>query len=614
MVVKQSPSDTPSTDSAPLKPRPGSLARCLGGGVIAIAATLVTLSACAEGDLPAEPPVIVQQSVVEGAGTSGDAAGFGSYLAGRFAYSSHDIKSAAEFMRESLAGDPADRALLLRTVTLMVADGRIDEARALAPRLIEADPSARIGQVLLVLGEFRDGKHDAALKRLQSVSADGVYVLLVPAIEAWLDIARGKPDEAMEALASLSKRDAYAGFYRFQAALVADVTDQAKLADENYKKTLEIIPGGSLRAVQAYGSFLERQGRRSDAKAVYDAYLAKNPDSVWLEGTLARFARNELPQPTVTHPLHGIAEALFDAASALPQEAGNDAGLLYARLALDLKPDFDVTRMLVGETLDSLGRTEEALAMYRSLPKDSAFAWTARLRIAAALAQLERVDEAVADLRLAMAERPTRSDAPLTLGDVLRREDRYKEAAEAYDAGLKRTKTIEPRHWSLYYARGIAYERIKEWPLAEADFLKALELQPDQPMVLNYLGYSWVEQRANLDKALQMIERAVELRPNDPYIIDSLGWALYQLGDYQGAVTNLEKSVELLSNDPVINDHLGDAYWKSGRKAEARFQWERALVLKPEDDLAAKVRLKLTRGLTADASAGDAKDNGTKTE
>ncbi|MBM3483107.1 MAG: tetratricopeptide repeat protein [Alphaproteobacteria bacterium] len=612
MVVKQTQTSLPQAPKVPSKPKPA-LARCIAGSLTAIAAALVTLSACAEGDLPSEPPVIAQQSVAA-EGEAGVDLGFGSYLAGRFAYSSHDITSAAEFMRESLAGDPADRSLLLRTVTLMVADGRIDEAYALAPRLITADPSARIGHMLLVLHDFRDGKYDAALKGLKLVSADGVYVLLVPAIEAWLAVARGKPDEALEALEALSKRDAYAGFYRFQAALIADTIGQTKIADEHYKKTIEIVPSGSLRAVQAYGSFLERQGRRAEAKAVYDGYLAKNPDSLWLEGTLARFAKSELPAQTVISPVDGVAEALFDAASAVPQEAGNDAGLLYARMALHLRPNFDVARMLVGETLDGLGRTEEALAMYRSLQPGSAFAWTARLRIAAALSVLDRTEEAVTDLKLAMNERPTRADAPLTLGDVLRRADRFAEAAETYDAGLKRTAAIEKRHWSLYYARGIAYERTKQWQKAEADFLKALELQPDQPMVLNYLGYSWVEQRANLDKALQMIERAIELRPNDPYIIDSLGWALYQLGDYVGAVTNLEKSVELLSNDPIINDHLGDAYWKVGRKAEARFQWERSLVLKPDDDLAAKVRLKLSRGLTADASTTEATDKGTKTE
>jgi tetratricopeptide (TPR) repeat protein len=258
--------------------------------------------------------------------------------------------------------------------------------------------------------------------------------------------------------------------------------------------------------------------------------------------------------------------------------------------------------MLIGETFDALRRPEDALVMYRSIDANSAFAWTARLRAAADLADLKRVDEAVAELKAALADRPDRADAAITLGDVLRQAERYGEASEAYDQAFARIRTIEPRHWSLFYVRGITLERTKNWSRAEEDFLRALELEPDQPLVLNYLGYSWVEQRANLDRALEMIERAVELRPNDPYIIDSLGWALYQLGDIDGAVRNLEKSVELLSNDPIINDHLGDAYWRAGRKAEAQFQWQRSLALKPDDELAAKVRLKLSRGLAADAT------------
>jgi tetratricopeptide (TPR) repeat protein len=569
---------------------------------LAAIAAVAVLGACAESEAPsnkAGETTVLASTALE----SDDLSGFGSYLAGRFAYSQHDITAAAQYMARALNIDPADRTLLQRTVTLLVADGRIDEALKLAPRLVEADPTARIAHLLLVIDDVRQNRLDAATARIKGIPRDGVYVLLVPSIEAWIELARDKVDDAFVALRPLGERDAYAGFYNFQAALIADAADRSAEAETHYKKAITIVPGGTLRTVEAYGAFLERAGRTDEAKAIYDGYLAENKESVWLETVLARLARGEKPKRAIDRPIKGIAEALFDAASAVPQEAGSDAGLLYARLALELRPDFEVARMLVGETLEALNRPDEALAMYRSVSPDSAFSWTAKLRAAANLAELDRVDEAVAELKAAVAARPERADAAITLGDVLRQAERYAEASEAYDQALARIKTVERRHWSLYYARGITFERTKKWSRAEADFLKALELEPDQPLVLNYLGYSWVEQQINLDRALDMIERAVELRPNDPYIIDSHGWALYQLGDYEGAVRNLEKAVELLSNDPIINDHLGDAYWRADRKNEARFQWERSLALKPEDELAAKVRLKLSRGLTADAAS-----------
>ncbi|MGH6954092.1 MAG: tetratricopeptide repeat protein, partial [Alphaproteobacteria bacterium] len=154
-------------------------------------------------------------------------------------------------------------------------------------------------------------------------------------------------------------------------------------------------------------------------------------------------------------------------------------------------------------------------------------------------------------------------------------------------------------HWTLLYARGIALERSKQWPRAEADLLRALEFRPEQALVLNYLGYSWADRGENLERAREMIERAVALRPNDGYIVDSLGWVHYRMGQYDKAVIHLERALELKSGDAVITDHLGDAYWQAGRKTEARFQWRRALTLDADQDLRRSIQLKLEHGLGA---------------
>jgi Flp pilus assembly protein TadD len=259
-------------------------------------------------------------------------------------------------------------------------------------------------------------------------------------------------------------------------------------------------------------------------------------------------------------------------------------------------------QILLAEIRESERRWNDAIARYRAIDPDSPYSWLARLRTANALNQLGRTEDA-ADILEAMAtERTDRTDALSQMADMYRAKDRFAEAAEAYSAAITRIPELQEWHWSILYARGIAYERSKQWPKAEADFLKALELKPDQPLVLNYLGYSWVEKGLNIDRAKGMIEKAVELRPNDGYIVDSLGWVLYRLGDYAGAVKHLEKAVELKPDDPVINDHLGDAYWRVGRRFEARFQWRRALSFEPEKELVPAIEKKIEAGLTQDQS------------
>jgi tetratricopeptide (TPR) repeat protein len=230
-------------------------------------------------------------------------------------------------------------------------------------------------------------------------------------------------------------------------------------------------------------------------------------------------------------------------------------------------------------------------------------AWSSRLRASVLLAASGDVDAATRRLEAMAQERPDRPDALIALGDVLRSAERYNESAAAYDRALARIPQLQERHWSILYSRGMALERAKQWPRAEADFLKALELSPDQPYLLNYLAYSWTEQGTNLQRAQSMLERALKLRPKDAQIIDSMGWVLYRLGHYDNAVKHLEQAVELKPQDAVINDHLGDAYWRVGRFSEARYQWQRALRMNPEPDLIASLESKLQNGLKP-SSAG----------
>jgi tetratricopeptide (TPR) repeat protein len=299
-----------------------------------------------------------------------------------------------------------------------------------------------------------------------------------------------------------------------------------------------------------------------------------------------------------------MAELLMNVAGALEQENSGDAALAYARLSEYLRPGDPETLFIIAGMLDGDEQLESSIEMYRRIPRDADVSWSARRAAAANLGQLKRFDEAIRLLEEMAGERPDRWDALLLLGNLHRAEKHYDKAVEAYDRAVARIAKPEERHWSLLYARGVALERAKKWPRAEADFKKALELKPNEPYVLNYLGYTWVDRGEHLDEAKAMLESAVRLKPDDGAIVDSVGWAYYRLGQFEKALEYLERAAELNPEDPTINDHLGDVYWRVGRRAEARFQWERSLSLKPEPEDLAATKEKLQNGMKPHEGVG----------
>jgi tetratricopeptide (TPR) repeat protein len=311
----------------------------------------------------------------------------------------------------------------------------------------------------------------------------------------------------------------------------------------------------------------------------------------------ARLDRGEKPAPFVASAVQGAGEAMFSLASALSDDQSSDVALVYAQLALSLEGRSPITQTLLGDIYENMDRFDKAIAAYDRIPADSELRENADIEMAVNLQRLDRSREAQDLLNKVIARDPNNYDALITLGNIHRANEEFAKAAEVYSRALALVKAPERPQWSAYYYRGIAYERTKKWEEAEADFRKALSLEPNQPLVLNYLGYSMIEKGLNLNEAIEMVRKAVELKPNDGYVVDSLGWAHYQLGEYEEAVRHLERAVELKPADPTIADHLGDAYWRVGRKLEARFQWQHAKDNKPEPENLSKIDAKLKDGL-----------------
>jgi len=262
-----------------------------------------------------------------------------------------------------------------------------------------------------------------------------------------------------------------------------------------------------------------------------------------------------------------------------------------------LRPKSPFALAALANVYELTHRYQRAIDTYDRIPAGTPLQKAVDIRKAINLNLLERVDDAKALLESLANAHKTDRQPLITLGEIMRSRKRYAEAIEYYDRVIALTPKPEAEDWVHWYARGTSYERLKKWPMAEADLLKALQLEPNQPLALNYLGYSWIDQNRNLKQGMAMIEKAVAAKPDDGYIVDSLGWAHYRLGDFDQAVRYLERAVELRPEDPTLNDHLGDAYWRVGREREARFQWDQALTLKPEEEEVEKIKTKLDHGL-----------------
>jgi Flp pilus assembly protein TadD len=307
--------------------------------------------------------------------------------------------------------------------------------------------------------------------------------------------------------------------------------------------------------------------------------------------------------PLVSTPQAGAAEALYGLGASLGRRGGEDLGLVYLQLALFFAPKHPLALLSLADLYESLKKPALAIDVYERIPANSPLHRNAAIQMATNLDALDRSDEAEKHLSALIEDHPDDLEAIMALGNVLRGHKKFAECADVYSRAAALIPHPEKTNWVVLYFRGICYERSKQWPKAEADLKKALELFPEQPHVLNYLGYSWIDQGVNLDQGMEMIKRAVQQRPDDGYIVDSLGWAYYRTGNYEEAVKQLERAIELKPEDPTINDHLGDAYWRVGRVLEARFQWAHARDLKPDPDDLPKIEAKLKNGLPEETSS-----------
>lgn len=537
--------------------------------------------AAARASDPVPPPPTVPTGV------------FSDFLTGQFAANQADPRVAAQDFLRGLAVAPASPELLQQALLAATMSG-LPEATGLARQL----PDNPIAQMLLGDEAARTGDWEGAAQRFHALPQDGFTRLLRPFLIAWAEQGAGRTDAALAGLEPMLTQPQYRGVYALHAALIADLAGRTADAARFYRIAETDYGTPTLRLAQILGGFDARQGHEAQALQTLNATAQEMPIMAIALPAIAA----SLHQRLVPSALAGMAEAYLGLAAALRQDNEDQLATVLLRLALGLRPDFAAARLVLADILEGEHQPDRAIAALAPVRADDPLAAVAQMRQAELEASAGQADEALRQLQVLSKSYPDSTLPDAEAGDILRVKGDFAGAATAYSRAIDRIGTASEHDWPLFYDRGVAYEQSNRWPLAEADFQRALQIEPNQPVVLNYLGYSWADRDEHLNEARKMIEEAVHQQPDDGAMVDSLGWVMLRQGDTDGAVRTLERASELMPEDSTINGHLGDAYWAAGRKVEATYQWRRALTLNPLPADAAKLQAKLHETTTQAAA------------
>lgn len=557
---------------------------------------IVGVSACFSSTIFYAPSVaLAREALLTSAPVEIGSTQSGNYLSALVAGSQRDTRAAAVFFREALRADPRNAVLLERAFVASLSNGDMAQTFALAERLVRTDPKNGLAHLSLGVRALKQRQFATARTHLAKGGNTRRGDITAILLTAWAWAGSNDVTKAIEAADRLNERS-FALFRDFHAGLIAEQLRRPREASQRMRAAFQ-ADKNTLRLAEAFARLESRQGRPKEALQVLQEFDKALPRHPVITDAIERLEKGQTLAPLVDNAIEGAGEVLYGLGAAGARQGDELASIIYLRLALHLAPDHGLAIISLGDLYERIKQGERAIEVYQTIPTASPLRSNAELQIGLVLETLERKDEAQKHLEALVARDPTDPDAVLALANLQRSRKLFAEAAETYTKGLALSEKAGRADWTTYYFRGVSYERSKRWPLAEADFKRALELYPDQPLVLNYLGYSWVDQGINLDEAFRMLRKAVDLRQEDGYIVDSLGWAYYKLGRYDDAVRELERAIELKPADPVINDHLGDAYWKVGRQLEARFQWNHARDLNPEPEDLPKILRKIEVGL-----------------
>ena len=520
----------------------------------------------------------------------------GNFLSAIVANEERDTFAASTFFREALRADPRNRDLAERALVAALANGNMQDAFGLAEKVLAQERKNPVANLTSAVEAMLAHKYAKAREGIAKDGGERPTDIKNVLLTAWTYAGEKQTKRALQTVDKIHG-EGVATLRDYHAALIADLAGDKDEADRRFKAVMS-ADRTVLRLIDAYARFLSNHGDNEGARRLYKAFDEAVPAHPLVIAALGELDAGKTLEPLVRNPQEGAGEVLYGLVSLGGGRQGEELpSLIYLRLSQALAPDNVLTTFTLADIYERLKQEESAIALYDTVPDSSPLRVNADVQAGLLLETIGKNKEADQHLQAVVDAHPRNADALTALANLQRSRKLYDAAAATYTRALEIPGTPEKSKWLLYYYRGISNERRKNWPSAEADLKKALELFPDQPSVLNYLGYSWVDQGINLDEAFRMLRRAVDLKPRDGYIVDSLGWAYYRLGRWDDAVRELEKAIDLKPSDPVINDHLGDAYWRIGRKLEAQFQWNHARDLNPEPEDLPRILDKIKNGM-----------------
>jgi len=513
----------------------------------------------------------------------------GSFLSSKFARSVTDIDKAAYYAQYSYNQNTASSGLGIIAIEALLANGQVKEAIPIGIKISNEIPEITLSQYLKVLDSLDSNNFNNALELLLKVSPNGIDTYILPILQTWAAAGSNQQTGGLKIMKDQAERGVLEPIYDYHSALINEFIGNKDAAKINYSNILKKSNNANAQVYLSAALFFQRNNNEELFNKTISKLERINPYSNEL---FLLKNSNIFPDKRVNNAREGIAEIFLNSAEILFNEGLDRQALIYGQISLYLSPNSGSASYLLGKIFKSINNNERALKYFKKVKDNSSISYDAKITYAETIFDMEGIDNAFIILNKYHKLYPENINFSRSIAELFYKADNFDKSIEYYDLIFSKIEKVEFKHWPLFYSSGIALERGKKWKRAEKQFLMALKFVPDNPQVLNYLGYSWVDQGINVNKAMEMIVKAAEQRPNDGYIIDSLGWAFYQIGKYEEAVINLEKAVELTS-DSIIIDHLGDALFYSGRKIEAVFQWKRALEFDPTEEMINKVKEKI---------------------
>ena len=521
---------------------------------------------------------------------------YGSILSGQIANYNNDSTLSADFFNYANGINPKNNNVYNLALMSLVMSGRVQAA---IEKVIfyqknygkEFNDSI-IANFLIFINKVKKNEINIALAHLNEKKDFLITEKMKPILKAWLSDNLDQATESIEKYEYKSEGLSLSNIYFHHLALLQNYHNKKKLAESTFEKHLAVFDLEKIRSLFFYDNFLNKHKNYKENKFI-SSFINKYSDH-----SFASHLKNKNRLTYIIEsPSQGISETIYNLAQTLYSQGMFETSLALAHTSLYLNPNNHIVNYLISQNLNSLQKKQSAISYLEKIPEESYISRNSNLTAAELYIDLGNYKIAEKYLNKLEKKYQNKSEILYKLGEINHIQKNYDDAIKYFSSAISQAKITDEKNWYLFYSRGMSYERSSKWDLAEKDFLYALELSPNQPLTLNYLGYSWIDLGKNIEEAHRLIIKAVSLRPNDGYFVDSLGWAYYRMGEYKKAVLELEKAVSLVPNDPIINDHLGDAMWRAGYKYEAVYQWKRALIYKPDNELENKIKFKLKKGL-----------------